>query len=221
MERTFFDQFGLEKNQIDSILNEHSKDIGSKVNEITDLNQKVQALQTTIDELNGKLETANSTINNLKNSNKDNESLQDKVKEYQEQIKQMQASFDLERKHNAIIAELTRQDFIHPELVMNLIDTDKVIKANDGTYSGLTEQIDAITANENYGYLRNTPKGGNSEPAVTIDRGGYDPNTGTGIPENLSTPSEKKLIGEIVGLEVEAKQKAQTESAENFWNSLG
>lgn len=223
MERTFFDQFGLEKNQIDSILNEHSKDIGSKVNEINSLNTQIKSLQTTIDELTEKLNSANSTINTLKNSNKDNEGLQDKVKEYQEKIKKMQEDFDLERKNNAILAELQKQNFIDPELVINLIDSDKVIKANDGSYSGLTEQIDAITSNEKYSYLRNTPQGDNEPVAVPdIDRGGYDPNASVGGSNiGSATPEEKKLLGEVIGQAAEERAKQQTESAANFWNSLG
>lgn len=216
MERTFLESFGLEKNQIDSILNEHSKDIGKKVNEINSLNAQLEKLQNEVS-------TANSTITSLKNSNRDNEDLQKKIDEYKNKMTQMQTEFDLERKNTAILNELQKNDFIDPDLVVNLIDTDKVIKAKDGTYSGLTEQIEAIINNTKYDYLRNI-KGEETEEIVIpeIDRGGYDPNSAgqPNIPETNQTATEKKLIGEIVGAEAEERVRNNIESAENFWNSV-
>lgn len=218
MERSFLDNFGLEKTQIDSVLNEHSKDIGEKVTEINNLRSQIQGFETTIEELKGKLDTANSTINTLKNSNKDNESLQQKISEYQNQIKEMQASFDLERKNNVIINSLRENNFIDPDLALHLIDADKVVKNNDGTYSGLAEQIESIVSNEKYKYLLNTPSGDNNTAAIPdqIDRGGYNPYEGT----KTSPSVQEFLIGEVIGREAEAKSQTVTESAENFWDSV-
>lgn len=216
MERTFLESFGLEKNQIDSILNEHSKDIGKKVNEINSLNAQLEKLQSEVS-------TANSTITSLKNSNRDNEDLQKKIDEYKNKMTQMQTEFDLERKNTAILNELQKNDFIDPDLVVNLIDTDKVIKAKDGTYSGLTEQIEAIINNTKYDYLRNIKSEETEEIVIPeIDRGGYDPNSAgqPNIPETSQTETEKKLIGEIVGAEAEERVRNNIESAENFWNSV-
>ena len=213
MERTFLEGFGLEKDQIDKILNEHSKDIGKKVNEINTLKAQVEKLE-------GDVNTANSTINSLKNSNKDNEDLQKKITEYKDKMNQMQAEFELERKDNAILNELQKNDFIDPALVKNLIDTDKVIKANDGSYSGLTEQIENILNNSKYDYLRNIQSEEEPAPAPEVDRGGYDPNN-TGIQaETPQTEKESRLLGEIIGTEAEDASKNAVESAQNFWDSV-
>ncbi len=216
MERTFLESFGLEKNQIDSILNEHSKDIGKKVNEIN-------SLQAQVEKLNGEITTANSTINSLKNSNKDNEGLQKKIEEYKNKMTQMQTEFELERKNNAILNELQKNDFIDPDLVVNLIDSEKVVKANDGTYSGLTEQIDAIINNSKYDYLRNIQTEPVTEPVTPeVDRGGYDPNSAgvTDIPEPKPTDTESQLIGAIIGQEAEAKVQENQANAQAFWDSV-
>ena len=216
MERQFLENFGLEKDQIDKILNEHSKDIGKKVNEINTLNAQVE-------KLNGEVSTANSTINSLKNSNKDNEGLQKKIEEYKTKMTQMQNEFELERKNNAILNELQKNDFIDPDLVKNLIDTEKVVKANDGTYSGLTEQIDAIINNSKYDYLRNLKTETESEPVTpNVDRGGYDPNSAgvTDIPEPKQTETESLNIGAIIGQEAEAKSQETQANAQAFWDSV-
>ena len=101
MERAFLESFGLEKDQIDKVLNEFSKEIGKKVNEINSLTSQVQKLEEDI-------KTANATINSLKNSNKDNEDLQKKINEYKDKMNQMQSEFELERKDNAILNELSK-----------------------------------------------------------------------------------------------------------------
>lgn len=220
MERQFLESFGLEKNQIDSILNEHSKDIGAKIKEINELQTKLQGFETTVNEYEEKLNSANSTITTLKNSNKDNEALQQKITDYQNQIKSMQESFENERKNTAIISALRERNFIDPDLVKHLIDSDKVIKAKDGSYSGLAEQIESIVSNEKYQYLINqTETTETVETPTTVDRGGYDPTTGF-VETTTATPNEKKMIGEVVGLEKEQRIQQQTQSAENFWNSF-
>lgn len=217
MERDFLRGFGLEENQINQVLNENSKDIGKKVNEIKALEADLANVRAELEKVQGEVSTANTTINNLKNSNKDNEALQNKIAEYKNKMDEMQKSFDLERKNNAIISELTRNNFIDPQLAIHLIDSDKVIKAQDGSYSGLTEQIDALMNNSQYDYLRNIPTE-TPEPAPEIDRGGYDP--ASSITQETSTEQEKALIGGVIGQAFEERQATATESADNFWNSL-
>lgn len=214
MERDFLRNFGLEESQVDSILNENSKDIGKKVNEINGLNQTVEKLQAD-------LNTANSTINSLKNSNKDNEDLQSKIAEYKNKITEMQNAFDLERKNNAIVAELQKNDFIDPALAIHLIDSEKVVKANDGTYTGLQEQIDALINNSKYDYLRNIQTEQPEQPAAPpVDRGGYSPEIGSTIDPNAPTPEEKDLIGAVIGREMEERTKTYTQSADEYWESI-
>ena len=213
MERDFLRNFGLEESQVDSILNENSKDIGKKVNEINGLNQTVEKLQAD-------LNTANSTINSLKNSNKDNEDLQSKIAEYKNKITEMQNAFDLERKNNAIVAELQKNDFIDPALAIHLIDSEKVVKANDGTYTGLQEQIDALINNSKYDYLRNIQTETEQPVTPPVDRGGYTPDFGTTSDPNAPTAAEKELIGAVVGREMEATAKSTQQSVQEYWDSV-
>ena len=220
MERDFLRGFGLEENQINQILNENSKDIGKKVNEIKQLETEVNNYKSELEKVQGEVTTANATINNLKNSNKDNEALQNKIAEYKTKMDEMQKSFDLERKNNAIISELQKNDFIDPKLAIHLIDSDKVIKAQDGSYSGLTEQIDALMNNSQYDYLRNIQTETPEQTVPEIDRGGYDPASTTPNITGSTTEKESTLIGEVIGKAFEERQATATESAENFWNSL-
>lgn len=101
--------------------------------------------------VNKQLKTANETIEGLKKNNSDNETLQKTIKDHEETIK------NLEKKHTDDLVNLKKDSAInqalikakakYPDVAAKLIDKEKVLINEDGTISGLEEQIKANKEN--------------------------------------------------------------------------
>lgn len=97
------------------------------------------------DDLEGQLKTSNETIKELKKNNADNEELQKTIKQHEETIKTLKT--DSEKKirnltlDSAINNALTKAKAKHSDLLSSKIDRDKLVINEDGTVTGLDEQI--------------------------------------------------------------------------------
>ncbi|MBU5440299.1 phage scaffolding protein [Tissierella sp. MSJ-40] len=107
--------------------------------------------------LNEQLKTANTTIDDLKKSNKDNESLQTKVtdyetkvKEYEKQIQDMQFNYALE-------GALTSANVRNIKAVKALLDL-KNIKLDGETIIGLSDQLEALKESDSYLFAEEQPQ---------------------------------------------------------------
>lgn len=205
MERTFLESFGLEKAQIDQILNQHSKEIGQKVNEI-------ESLKTQLSNKDEAIATANSTIDGLKKSNKDNEALQEKINQYKDDIKQMQEKFEGEKIKAAVLAELRVQGARDPELVYTLIDQEQLGLNKDGNVIGYEDQIRNLVSDETKSYLfagqEPTPQ---PQPEIDVERGGY---------QAVQGQADQPSIGAILGEQFAKERQDQVDSAASFWAEL-
>lgn len=209
MERTFLENFGLEKEQIDQILNQHSREIGRKVNEI-------ESLQQQLDSKAEELTTADKTIKDLQRSNKDNEGLQEKINSYKAQIKDLQANFEQEKIKTTVISELRVAGARDAELVYNLIDKDKLGLNSEGKVIGYEDQINSLTTDSTHAYLFDTAptvEAVQEQPQqeINVQRGGYDALQG-----DADVPS----IGAIMGQKFKAEAEQKQSSAADFWKSL-
>lgn len=94
------------------------------------------------------LETANTTISDLKKNNGDNEELQKTIKTHEATIKKLGEDHAEEIKTMKIDAEISKilseSHAKHPELLSGKFDRGKVVMAEDGTISGLKEQLGGI-----------------------------------------------------------------------------
>lgn len=94
------------------------------------------------------LETANTTIGDLKKNNADNEELQKTIKTHEGTIKQLKADHEKEIKDMKIDAAINKaladNNVKHAELLAGKIEREKLIVSNDGTVSGLEEQIKGL-----------------------------------------------------------------------------
>lgn len=100
------------------------------------------------DRYNGKvkeLDAANKTIGELKKGNADNEALQNTIKTHEATIKQLKADHDKEIKGMRIDAAINKvlaaNNAKHADLLAGKFDREKLIVADDGTVSGLDEQM--------------------------------------------------------------------------------
>lgn len=224
MTRDFLKEFGLDKEQIDKICAEHSKDIGDKLNRITEL-------ETELNGVKEKLTTANSSLDTLKKNNKDNEALQTEISNYKNQIKELNEKYTQSQIKNFALRQFEKAGAIDAELMLHTIDLTKASIDSNGNIIGVTDQVNAIVNDSVRSAFFNKPVVSNTENNTnendninnvntnninnsipdTPDRGGYDPMQG-------NTPSETDF-GTIFGTQF-SKQGESTVSSDAFWNSL-
>ncbi len=163
MKRKFLEDMGLEKEQVDKILDENSQDIGKaksdleKVqNELTSANQEIKTLKGQVSERDGQLET-------LKNSTGDVESLKNQIKKLQDDNKAKDDAHAAEIKQlkvdAAIDTALGDAKAKNKVAVKALLaDLDKAEFNEDGTIKGLADQIAALQKSDEYLFDTTTKK---------------------------------------------------------------
>lgn len=94
------------------------------------------------------LDTANDTIKNLKKGNEDNEELQRTIRNHEETIKQLKKDHEREitgiKIDSAINKALAESKTKHPDLLAGKIDREKLQVADDGSITGLNEQMKGL-----------------------------------------------------------------------------
>lgn len=208
MTRDFLKNFGLEKEQIDQICAEHSKDIGEKLNKITELENKLHSTTE-------KLTAANSSIESLKKNNKDNESLQNEINNYKNQIKELNTKFTESQIKNYALRQFEKAGAIDAELMIHTIDLSKASVDGNGNIIGVSDQIDAVVNDSVRSAFFNKPVQVEAKQEQvkepTPDRGGYDPIQGT-------APTETDF-GSIFGTQF-SKQSDKAGDPNAFWDNL-
>lgn len=208
MKREFLEQFGLQKEQIDQILNQHSAEIGNALNKPTN-NEEQQKI--TVDELNEKLEKANKTIKDLQSKNKENEALQQQIQQYQQDIEALNIQHSKDRISSYTSMKLKDHGAINVQAVLPFVDLEKGTINKDGSITGIDEQIDQVLSNEELKFLFKHEE--DSVPKSQIEqpiRGGYEPTLGTTAPE--------KSLGQLMAEQfIESSTKTDGSS---YWNSL-
>lgn len=138
MKRKFLEDLGLTKEQIDSVMAENGKDIEAE-------KEKVTTTVAELEDIKNQLKEANSTITDLKKNNADNESLQTKVKEYEDTIKTQKADYEAKVRNltldSAIEKALSKAGAKHIDLLSTKIDREKLKIEEGGKVIGLDEQI--------------------------------------------------------------------------------
>lgn len=97
------------------------------------------------EDLEGQLKTSNETIKDLKKNNADNEKLQKTIKQHEETIKTLKSDSETKIRNltldSAINNALAKAKAKHSDLLASKIDRDKLVINEDGTVTGLDEQI--------------------------------------------------------------------------------
>lgn len=110
------------------------------------IEERYNKLKLEKEDLKEKLGNADKTIEELKKSNKDNEALQATIKAHEETIKTIKTEYQEKVRNmsiqNAIQSKLT--DTKYADLLESKFDKDKLIVNEDGTVTGIDEQLKAI-----------------------------------------------------------------------------
>ena len=135
---------GLSDEQISAITKAMGKE---KIYTTTleNIEERYNKLKGQKEDLDEQIKTANNTIKDLKKNNVDNEELQKTIKQHEDTIKNLKA--DSEKKirnltlDSAINSALTKAKAKHSDLLASKIDRDKLVINEDGTVTGLDEQL--------------------------------------------------------------------------------
>lgn len=146
MKRKFLEDMGLNKEQVDSIMEENGNDIENAKGETEQLKTELTQTKAQLTERDSQLET-------LKTASGENESLRQQINDLQEQNKQTEAQLQEQIKNirldNAIRAAIgeSAQD---ADLVAGLIDKEKLILGDDGKVTGLEEQVKSLRESKKF-----------------------------------------------------------------------
>lgn len=141
MKTDFLKGLGLDQEVIDKIMAENGKDIASE-------KAKTTAATTELESTKAQVAESQKTIEDLKKNNGDNETLQAKVKEYEESIKTQKTEYDAKVRNltldSAIEKALVESKAKHADLLSGKIDREKLVIGTDGKVTGLDEQLKSM-----------------------------------------------------------------------------
>lgn len=130
--------------------------------------ERYNKLKTQKDDLKGQLDTANSTIESLKKSNKDNEILQQTIKDHEATIETLKKDSEVKIRNltldNAINGKLAKVDDKYKKLLETQFNKEKLTIKDDGTIEGLEEQFKTITETYSEWFEEKSPGGSGFNP---------------------------------------------------------
>ncbi len=145
MKRKFLEDMGLSKEQVDTILDENSQDIGKAKAEFTSVQTELQNAKTEIEGLNNQLSERDTQLLELKNSTGDVEALKQQISELQTANKTKEDEYKAEMKQlkmdMAVETALIGAKAKNIKAVKALLNLEGAELAEDGTIKGLAEQI--------------------------------------------------------------------------------
>lgn len=136
---------GLTKEQIDSIMGLHQKDVTDWKKDIDSKKLKIRESEDTIKDLNGKLD---------KYKDVDIEDLQKKNNDWQSKYDTDIAAL---KKQHAIEGVISSSKPKNTKALMALLDLDKVTLGDDGKLTGLDDQITSIKKDNSFLFEDDNP----------------------------------------------------------------
>ena len=163
MKRKFLEDMGLEKEQVDKILDENSQDIGKAKGDSEKIQKDLDATNAEVESLKGQISDRDKQLETLKNSTGDVEGMKQEIAKLQADNKAKDDAHAAEIKQlkidAAIDSALTGAKAKNNTAVKALLkDLDKAELAEDGTIKGLAEQIEALQKSDAYLFDTTTKK---------------------------------------------------------------
>lgn len=130
--------------------------------------ERYNKLKTQKDDLKSQLDTANTTIEDLKKNNKDNETLQNTIKEHEATIANLKKEAETKDFNYALDTALKESKCKNTKAIKALLDIEG-IKLNEGKFEGLEEQLKTLKESDSYLFdtgEQQTPPGSGFNPTV-------------------------------------------------------
>lgn len=186
MKRKFLEDMGLEKEQVDKILDENSQDIGKAKGDSEKIQKDLDAANAEVESLKGQISDRDKQLETLKNSTGDVEGMKQEIVKLQADNKAKDDAHAAEIKQlkidAAIDSALTGAKAKNNTAVKALLkDLDKAELAEDGTIKGLAEQIEALQKSDAYLFDTTTKKQTQVKGAKPGESGNEDGDHGVDI----------------------------------------
>lgn len=111
--------------------------------------ERYNKLKTQKDDLKSQLDTANTTIEDLKKNNKDNETLQNTIKEHEATIENLKKEAETKDFNYALDSALKESKCKNNKAIKALLNMEG-IKIQEGKLEGLEEQIKILKESDGY-----------------------------------------------------------------------
>lgn len=121
--------------------------------------ERYNKLKTQKDDLKGQLDTANTTIEDLKKNNKDNETLQNTIKDHEATIANLQKEAETKDFNYALDNALKESKCKNTKAIKALLNMEG-IKLNEGKFEGLEEQLKTLKESDSYLFEAGEKSGG-------------------------------------------------------------
>lgn len=168
MKREFLENLGLEKEVIEKIMDENGRDINK-------LKASNDQLKGQVDELKGELSDRGKELDTLKADVKDNEDFKAKITELQNKYDASQKDFDARVKKmnidHAVDLALQKRQAKNQKAAKALLDFDKITLNEDGSVTGLGEQLDVLAKSDSYLFGEVKPQGSPVQDGNPIEQG--------------------------------------------------
>lgn len=140
--------------------------------------ERYSKMKTQKDDLKSQLDTANTTIEDLKKNNKDNETLQNTIKEHEATIANLKKEAETKDFNYALDSVLKESKCKNTKALKALLNMEG-IKLNEGKFEGLEEQLKTLKESDSYLFdtEEKQPGGSGFNPD---DEGGDDKNESIG-----------------------------------------
>lgn len=193
---------GIEDTKIDEIVGSFNKEVPKYLIPKDKYNELSEAKK----DLETQLNTANTTIADLKKGNKDNEELQNKIKQYETDLETLKADSETKIKNltldSAIKLALKDNKAKHEDLLIGRFDREKLTIKEDGTIEGLEDQIKGLK--EAYKDLFEQPLSGKTPP----NNGESNPSYNPWSKEHFNLTQQGKILRENPELAAQLKSAA-------------
>lgn len=193
---------GIEDTKIDEIVGSFNKEVPKYLIPKDKYNELSEAKK----DLETQLNTANTTIADLKKGNKDNEELQNKIKQYETDLETLKADSETKIKNltldSAIKLALKDNKAKHEDLLIGRFDREKLTIKEDGTIEGLEDQIKGLK--EAYKDLFEQPLSGKTPP----NNGKSNPSYNPWSKEHFNLTQQGKILRENPELAAQLKSAA-------------
>lgn len=149
MNRDFLKELGLSDEQVDKVMKEY----GKSINDIKDKADKVDQLESQIEDYKKQLEERDNQLNELSEKAKGNEELTAQIEELKQQNEQTKTEYEEKLKEQAfnhkLESTLVSAKVKNVKAVKALLDLDS-IKLDGDKLLGLDEQLNNLRENESY-----------------------------------------------------------------------
>lgn len=153
MKREFLEGLGLSKEQIDKIMDQNGQDIEEYKTNANKEKLRADGLQSQLETLTTDLTNARNDASTLRDVQARLDAADAKVKAYQ--------------RNESILGALGAFKPRDAKMLAKLLDDEKITIADDGTISGLNEQVEALKASSAYLFADSPdPRGGNPNPGT-------------------------------------------------------